>query len=288
MGILITGDAGVIGTELKKIVQGELLLVDKKNGCDLSKDDLSFIVDFNPETVFHLAASFERLYEDREFFKVNQSDNILASTRLNRVLRHCDKLKRYVFASSYLVYDEELYTSKYQPLGRVRLNEKCRINARNLIGASKYYTEKEIEFIAKDKFSFVHARIFRGYGCGSRDVISRTVRQKLDQIPTATYHLENSYDFIHAKDTAEALFRLSQIDYSGVVNVGTSVPCTMEEVFKTIGNKTFPINAPGLLAQPYENSVCDNSKLKSLTGWVPKINVREGIKIVEEYERSQK
>lgn len=287
MRILITGDKGVIGTELKKFLVGnELMCIDKVDGFNLAKNPLDAIVEFDPEVVFHLAASFERLYEDSRFFGVNQEDNILATTWFNSAISKCNSVKKYIFASSYLVYNDGYYTY-HEPQIAFRIDEQHELKPRNLIGASKLYAEKEIEFIGKGKFDYVFARIFRVYGNGSKDVVSRSVRAKIEGIQVATYNLKNCYDFIHAKDVAEALWRLSGLPFCGVVNVGTGVTTSIEKVFKTIGCETYPINAKGLLSQPYENSVCNNETLWEVTGWSPSIMIEDGVKMVEEYERTR-
>ena len=107
------------------------------------------------------------------------------------------KIKKVIFASSYLVYDKSLYLRKNSSLA-VKLNENSSKETRNLVGTAKYYHEKEVEFYKKFKknIKFHNLRIFRGYGPGSRDIISRWIRSSLNKEKINLFNAESSFDFI--------------------------------------------------------------------------------------------
>jgi carbamoyl-phosphate synthase large subunit len=122
--IFVSGGAGVIGLELVPILlkQGHQVIVgDLKNRPlsfpkeviyiqgdlnDLNKHDLENIA---PEIFIHLAATFERSTESYEFWKENFKHNVLLSHHIMSLMKEQKTLERIVFASSYLIYDPNLY-----------------------------------------------------------------------------------------------------------------------------------------------------------------------------------
>ena len=66
-------------------------------------------------------------------------------------------------------------------LRNFKIDENARLDPRNLIGASKLYHEKELKLFQQyNKSKEINIlRIFRGYGCGSNDVVSRWVRIRI-------------------------------------------------------------------------------------------------------------
>lgn len=305
--VLVTGGAGVIGRELVRLLaaKGSQLLVLDRVGlqdlppnvrfhyCDLSSDDLGRIREQRPSVVFHLAASFERTEESTEFWEPNYRDNIVASHRLLEALAESARPRCFVFASSYLVYDPTIYLSIGANGSGSRvtyLSEESPLRPRNLVGMAKLFTEYEGEFLASRKAigRVVNARIFRVYGRGSRDVISRWVRAALRGQPLSVYREQNSFDFIYAGDVAEALIRLAEAeDANGAVNVGSGVSRSIADVLSIL-RTWFPIeiqpeNVPGL----FEMSCADIYRLRSLTGWVPPTRLEEGIRYIVEYEQTR-
>lgn len=282
MRILITGSDGKIGKELVRKLretENELLLVDKKGFdsvmCDLSCDGLEFIRDFRPEIIFHLAASFERTDETPQFHWINQKDNILATYKLNELIASLDYCPtQYIYASSYLVYDSRLYLSKL-PLREPRILSECdEIDPRNLIGASKLYGEKEIDFLRKNihkDMKVTHARIFRVFGEGGQEFVSRLLEWKKLGIPVEVWKPENKFDYIHTSDCANALIDL--IGHGGVFNVGTGKATSIGEIVGTI-NPQIRITERNDL---FESSRADIENIQAVTNWKPTINVIDWI-----------
>jgi UDP-glucose 4-epimerase len=277
--ILVTGSSGRIGGYLVKILcDHELLLIDKKTGFDLSQAPMDKLIEFNPEIIFHLAASFERTDETPQFLKINYADNILASVRLNQVLPKMKALKKFIFASSYLLYDRSLYMSEIPGSCIIKsLSENDIVSPRNLCGAAKNYIEEELNFISRNyNLNVVHARIFRVYGENGQEFISRCAQWKEMGLPVDLWRPGNRFDYIHAQDVAEALKHLAFTDSNGVYNVATGETHSIREVVENIGCKTREVLAPDEL---YENSCGNIDKIRAL-GWTPKISFDEGIRRV--------
>lgn len=261
MRILVTGSDGQIGKELLKLLDShKLLLVDKKLGSNLNdKEVWKKIADFKPEGVFHLAASFDRLNEPPDFDKINWEDNMLATHNL---LNCVGTPNRFVFASSYLVYDDS------SPF----IYELMSTKPRNMIGASKLWAEKAIDFKLQDT-NVSHARIFRVYSKESHCFINHFVDVKKLGGSVNVWNTDGTFDFIHAKDVASALYSLFDSNVQGVFNVGTGTGHSVQDVINLIGVNT-------MKAEDYprsERSIASIGKIKSMTGWSPTIELEKGI-----------
>jgi len=244
------------------------------------------LAEFDPEVIFHLAASFERSTETADFWDENYRNNLIASHSLIEAATKCHKLKVLVFASSYLVYTPGLYLGNRE--GYIcKLKETDTVGPRNLCGSAKYYTEGELEFISRiGGFRSIFARIYRVFGRGSRDVISRWVRATLADESIEVYGEENHFDYIFADDVAEGLCRLAiSDDCKGPVNLSFGKARGIADVVRAV-TKFMPnlkVKSTDTEA-PLEGSEADISKLIHLTGWRPRISVEEGIRMVVEYE----
>lgn len=303
--VFVSGAVGVIGRELIRLLdkQGAIILAADRKSRPASfpksviyrQGDLNYITQeeldgFAPEIFFHLAASFERSTESYEFWEENFRDNVALSHHLITLLKDSLYLKKVIFPSSYLIYSESLYsfdTSQDKPR---KLAETDPIYPRNLTGSAKLNHEIELNFIKefKPKTQIVLARIYRGFGCNSRDVISRWVRTLLAGEEITVYHKENIFDYIYAEDTAEGLMQLSLSNFSGVVNLGTGHSEKIENVVEIL-KKHFPKLKARYedIKMSYEASEADTTKLEKVTGWLPRHNVAQAIDKIIKFEKSR-
>lgn len=305
--VVITGSAGIIGRELMArltSVAATILSIDREPltqmNCrktkhlrlNLDRDDLDRIRTFGPEVAIHLAASFERSAETPSFWDVSWQDDVLASHRFIQAIKDLRSVETFVFASSYLVYSPALYMFSAPRDAAVPLKEDDAIEPRNLCGVAKYYTERELHFVKtvmNPALRVVNARIYRVYGRGSRDVISRWVRAGRKGERIDVYNSQNRFDFIYAGDVAEALLRLATTpEAEGSVNIGTGEAKTVADVLETM-------KSLGLLKQSeivdlgirdvFEASCADTRRLEQLTGWRPPVKIGEGIQAILDYEQ---
>ena len=301
---VVTGGAGVIGQELVRMLRergDEVHVVDRlprpaafDEGVtyvqgDLAELDVSAITCADPEVVYHLAAAFERSTENPDFWLQNARDNIIASQNVLRATCASPSVRRYVFASSYLVYDPEQFLLAEPPTAVVELAEDNLIEPRNVCGAAKLLHEKEAHLAAEDpvqNFSVVSARIYRVYGRSSRDVVSRWVRAALRDEAVTLYGPESYFDYIHARDVAEGLLRLASADVEGPVNLGSGRSQTVSAMVDNIKTHVpdFAVEGPHP-ADTYEASQADVTRLELATGWRPRISLEEGVADLVAHER---
>ena len=292
--VLVTGGAGVIGRVLVRKLEereADILSIDlQPDANDERNRYVGHVLDYQkeitawPKIVFHLAASFQRTEIESGFFDDNFSNNVSLSHSMLSLIHNWEK---FIFASSYLVYDPLLYLWDDTHF----LKESDRISPRNIVGAAKYYTENELDFVCADeKMMGVSARIFRVYGRGSKDIISRTIQKALRGEPIIVYGERARFDYIFADDVAEGLIRLAEVDFpTTAVNLGTGRGRSLLDALEIIREHIpdMRVEHAEQIGHPIENSRADVSLLKELTGWTPPTPLEVGIRKVVEYERER-
>lgn len=305
--VLVTGGAGVIAREVLDLLSARgaiVLSVDRlpldrpaPDGvehlvADLADADLRPVIAFAPSVILHLAATFERSVESAEFWPQNWNDNVIVTHRLAEMATGVGSLRTFVFASSYLIYRTSQYLFSMPQDEAVALAEDSDIDPRNLCGAAKLYGERELGF-ARDvlggQFRTVAARIFRVYGRGSRDVVSRWVRAALRGDPVDVYHPENRFDYVYSRDVAEGLIRMA-IDQRavGVLNLATGRARPVSDVISAIESATGrPLDRRTLpVDEPYEASRADVGRLRERLAWVPDTALEDGVEALVAHERA--
>ena len=291
--VLVTGGAGVIGRVLVKKLEergARVVSIDREpakfdKATHYTDNVLGYMLTCEEQQiVFHLAASFGRTEIEQGFF----NENFYNNAGLTHTLLSCDHhWEKFIFASSYLVYDPLLYLWDDTHF----LKESDRIAPRNIVGAAKYYTENELDFVCQDeKMQGISARIFRVYGRGSKDIISRTIQKALRGEQIIIYGERARFDYIFADDVAEGLVRLAEVDFpTTAVNLGTGKGKSLAEVIPIIREHIPDIRVEysEKVGHPIENSRADVSLLKELTGWTPPTPLEVGIRKVVEYERER-
>jgi carbamoyl-phosphate synthase large subunit len=299
----VTGGAGVIGQELVEEIlsQGHEVLVgdlkpQPKNflgrvdylQMDLNDLTLEELERRKPNFLIHLAATFERSVETRNFWNENFHNNVRLSHHITTLATQLSSLERLVFASSYLVYDPSSYIFEQPQSASTRLSVGSPILPRNLVGAAKLFHERELEFLSgflQPNLDIVSARIYRGFGKGSRDVISRWARLALIGQPLAAHNLEGRFDYIFARDSASALLALATSSARGIFDVGTGQSHSVRDVLDLLS-----LEIPSIRidlqedVSTYESSCADISRISSLTGWKPKVSLAEGVRAVVMHE----
>ncbi len=304
--IFISGGAGIIGKHLVQMLienNAKILVGDIKKCPKIFlgkvkyfKKDLNFLKEkelrkFKPEIFIHLAATYERTVETKEFFNNNFHNNIRLSNHLLSIVSKIKSVKKIIFASSYLVYSSDLYLSK-KSKKPYKLKENSKINPRNLIGASKLYHENELKFLSnfRPDLSIISARIFRGYGLGSRDIVSRWVRDLIKKKTISIYGMNSSFDFIYCKDTAKSILKMINIKHKfKILNIGFGKSVKISEILKILKFEFKNMKTKKIIeTKEYENSFSDNGYLKNNMKLNLRYDIKKGIKEIIEYEKKKK
>jgi carbamoyl-phosphate synthase large subunit len=305
--VFVTGGAGVIGKQLIPMLKErgcEIFVGDLKpkpiefgDEIDYRQGDLVTLTqaefdEFAPDVMIHLAATFERSVESIEFYDDNFHNNLELSHRLMGLARESTTLSRVLYASSYLVYDSAQYLFDNPAPEAISLNPERHLNPRNLIGMAKLAHEAELKYMAQfasTRFEIVIARIYRGYGLGSRDVISRWVRSLLAGEPISVFKDQGMFDYIYCKDSAEGVVRLAlDTNYAGIVDLGTGKSKRVADVVSTL-RAHFP-NIEATFDDSdiqFEASQADTTQLQKILGWTPQYSVETAIPEIIGYESAR-
>ncbi|HEX8327583.1 MAG TPA: NAD-dependent epimerase/dehydratase family protein [Hymenobacter sp.] len=307
--IFISGGAGVIGQEMVRRLAGldadlQVLVGDVKprpadfparfqyRQGDLNQLTEQEIGAFAPDVFIHLAATFERSTETYGFWEENFQHNVRLSHHLMTVQKDLPSLRRVVFASSYLIYDPELYNFAEVPAQPRSLREDDPILPRNLTGMAKLAHEIELRFLQTfraEQFSTAIPRIYRGYGRNGRDITSRWVRMLLAGEEITVYGAESYFDYLYAADTAEGLLRLAAAEtVTGIINLGTGRARRVSDVVEVLRQ-----NFPGMQAKyvasniPFEASQADMTRWASQIDWLPTTTLEVAIPEIIAFERAR-
>ena len=301
---VVTGGAGVIGAELVRLLleRGAAVRVidvlprpsDMSPSVDYVQVDLArhgagAVAGFDPTAIYHLAATFERSTEVPEFWHDSAHNNVTASAQVLLGAMQSPNLTRYVFASSYLIYDPSLYLFDEPVEKACSLSEGDRIQPRNVCGAAKLLHEQEIALAAGDEtvgFSTVAARIYRVYGPSSRDVVSRWVRAAVRGEPIDVFGEESRFDYVYSADVAEGLVRLADSPATGVVNLASGRARAVVDVVAALQSHFPDLEVRGRIpADIYEGSEASVKRLQEVTGWSPPTELERGVANLVAHER---
>lgn len=305
--VFVSGGAGVIGLELipRLVERGTTVFVGDLKAKpqsfpagvryrqgdlnDLTKQEIE---DFAPDIFIHLAATFERSTETYGFWEENYWHNVRLSHHLMTLLKDLPALKRVVFASSYLIYDPALYQFGSPQANPLSLKETDRILPRNLTGMAKLAHEIELQFLNQFKstsFTSVCARIFRGYGKNSRDVISRWIRTLLAGEAIKVYRPEGLFDYIYAGDSAEGLVRLaSHNTTTGIINLGTGSSRRISDIINILRSYFPDMKVVEECSDiPFEASQADMTTYYATIGWKPELDLEQTIPEIIAYEKAK-
>ena len=122
-----------------------------------------------------------------------------------------------------------------------------------------------------------------GPGVGENTVMGRLMGQAARKEALHVLDERPVRDFIHVDDAVEALVRLADIDTpeSQVVNVSTARGVKIGDAVRIVAKITGrPIRKSGPLTdEPATQLILSNGRLDSLTGWVPQIQLEDGLEI---------
>jgi len=282
MKILITGDAGFVGTHFRKALsEHEIVGVDIKNGLDarhfFANDNTYF------DLVIHLAAIVGgRATIEGSPLSV-AVDLAIDSDMFQWALK--TRPGRIVYFSSSAAYPIYLqdYNSTHKLIeNNINLSD---VNSPDLTYGWAKLTGEMLAKHAEDKGLRVHVfRPFSGYGEDQSldypfpSFIERGAKK---ENPFKIWGTGNQVrDFIHISDVVNATLEAVKNDIEGPVNLGTGVPCSFNQLAEMVTriagyNPEFEriIGAP----EGVQYRVCNPSKMLSF--YKPKISLEQGIEL---------
>jgi UDP-glucose 4-epimerase len=247
--ILITGVCGFIGKNLAKKLMSENRVIGVDNFEYSNRDEMkSFIKDIEfIEADVSKKESFKKLPKDIDYifhfgapssiilFKKNPlhcyTETVLG---MWNVLEFAESIniKKLIYPSSGSVYAGNQMPHKEDILPKPR----------NLYAAAKIACEG-LAFSYQDFVSSVGLRIFAGYGPGEESkgefasVVYLFIRDILNDKPPIIFgDGSQSRDFVYIDDVVEAIIRSAEIDYTGIINVGSGISTSFNKLIDVIND----------------------------------------------------
>jgi len=303
MKVLVTGGAGFIGSHIVEhlIARGDqVVIVDNISSgrqgnihpeatfyrCDITQPELLEVFQKEkPQVVIHQAAQVHvnTSVEDPVF---DANTNIIGTIQL---LEACRKtgVEKVVYASSAAVYGNPVY---------LPLDENHPVKPLSGYGVSKYTVEHYLSVYAHlYNLPYTILRYANVYGIrqdprGEGGVISIFVDKVLRKETLTIFgDGEQTRDYIYVDDVARA--NLAAIDRGDgeVLNIGTGVRTSLNEVVKYFneiaGFKSQVVYGPERSGD-IKHSFFDHAKARQMLNWEPQTPLKDGLAITYEYYRN--
>ena len=293
MKVLITGGYGFIGSHVADRFHKEgyeVYIIDnlitgkrenitfKHKGYLLSAENSKCeeIIRSNKfDVIVHLAAQVS-VVESITNPRLDTESNILGLVNMLSLAKKY-AIKKFIFASSAAVYG----TNDHLPL-----TEADTCDPISPYGISKWlgesYCSKWQELYDVDSVCFRFSNVYgpRQGHLGEGGVIS-VFMNLLVKGESLTVHGNGGQtrDFIYVEDIADAIFRASYTNVSGIFNLSTNTECSISSIIETL--KSFDESIEVTYTESREgdiyNSYLSNDKIKKELDWCPLYDLQEGL-----------
>ena len=196
---------------------------------------------------------------------------------------------RVVVTSTSVVYG----TARYVPI-----DEKHPLQGQSPYSASKIGADKIAEsFFLSFKLPVITARPFNTYGPrqSARAIIPTVITQLYNGVKKIKLGaLHPTRDFNYVSDTCAGFIALAKCDAAvgKTVNIGSGIEITIKSLAKhiiTATGKKAVIVSDALRKRPENSEVerllCDNTQIKKLTSWCPKVPLEKGLSMTIDWFR---
>jgi carbamoyl-phosphate synthase large subunit len=304
--VFVSGGAGMIGRELCPLLRslGAIVMVGDLKPAPVGwigeiiyqQGDLNYLTrgeieEFQPEIYIHLVNTLEQstLAGDGWFEQVMQSQQL--SHHLMQTIMDLPSIRRVLFASSYLVYDPQLYHSEKSEAKVYSIKETDPVYPQHPNGLAKLAQEFELGILGlakRDVVGISIVRLFRRYGSGSHCEISKWIRSLIQGKEIVVRGKDSFFDYVHAVDIARGLSKLAACKEAlGIVNLGTGKARKVSEVLEVL-RPFFPAMKYTEVDTDlsFEASQADISLFVNFVGWRPQLSMEEVIPGMIEQEKS--
>jgi nucleoside-diphosphate-sugar epimerase len=283
----VTGSRGFVGSSLVKSLPKHGFTVTcvtnsrpvQKKGVYVnygSRESILSVIDAEgvPDVLFHLG--WGSVYEPQSPVHLDQN---LANTKTLLDELYENGLHKAILIGSSSEYGsrEGCLSETDPPVGQLTNYAQAKLEAcrYGLDAASKY-----------NKI-FIHVRLFHILGVGDRQdsLINQLYKSYCDSTALGLTACEQFRDYIYLSDAVDGIIRISEIDSSEIINLGSGRKIQLKELIKLFWDK---LGAPtellrfGAHERPSHEPVqppCYASldKLRRMTNWQPTLSIEEGI-----------
>jgi UDP-glucuronate decarboxylase len=192
-------------------------------------------------------------------------------------LKH-HRIRKFIHFSTVLLYDEKKITlpvSEHSPIDPYK----------NRYVLSKYMAEEAAKFYSR-WIPTITVRFSNLYGptpLQRYDLIHVLSRKLLADGRAEVWNSKPKRDFIYVDDAAEAIIKLVDSDYTGLLNLGTGTMTSVGRIVEIMREVSgCPIEVLDRPVPGPMHFVCDMSTLQRLIDWEPKVTIEEGVRRVYE------
>lgn len=250
------------------------------------------------DQVYHLAADMGGIGYIANHHGGLAKNNVLISTHLLEASR-VNQVDRFFYSSSACVYPQ--YKQNEADVAGLKEEDVWPADPEEGYGWEKLFTEKLCQYYAEDYGLETRvARFHNVYGPlgtydGGKEKAPAAMCRKVVLAPEfGDVEIwgdgEQTRSFMYISDCLEGVYRLTQSEHRGPLNLGTEKLVTINQlvdIVAGIAGKT--LNKKHSMAGPQgvrgRNS--DNSQVSRVLGWEPRVSLEEGLKTTYQWIESQ-
>ena len=194
---------------------------------------------------------------------------------LNKALDYFSKrnLKKFICFTTILLYDQKKLAL---PVG-----ERQDINPyANKYIFSKFLSEQIVKFYQKSVPSII-VRLSNIYGYTELrrpDLIPTIMQDVFEREKVEIWSNKPKRDFIFTEDAADAVLKLLETDFTGIINLGSGKMSSLKLISEIIedlsGKKIISKDQPVSGPMEFNTNI---KKISEITGWEPKFDIQKGL-----------
>ena len=203
---------------------------------------------------------------------------------LNKALDYFSKknLKKFICFTTILLYDQKKIV--------IPVDETQEINPfANKYIFSKYLSEQIVKFY-QSKVPSIIVRLSNIYGYTELrrpDLIPTIMQDVFEKEKVEIWSNKPKRDFIFTEDAADAVLRLLETDFTGILNLGSGKMSSLKlisEIIEDLSGKKI-ISKDKVVSGPMEFNT-NIKKIHEITGWEPKFDIKKGLEKTFDIMRS--
>lgn len=297
--VLVIRGSGFIGSHLceKLLDEGHEVICLDDLYCEIEnithlfgRDDFNFVRGEPMNKKLLKSLEFDYIFyshEDRDAFSLVMVPDKVILSNIVEILNVLEvakiKKSKVIFTSSYAVYGQ----AKIIPQ-----NENQKTDAVSVYGTTRIISEKLCKmYYFMFKVPTLILRLSNVFGPKQKNgVIKSFVNKILNGKPPIIHGKgDQTRDFVYIDDVLDAYVKAMEVDFCGVINIGSKKETRIKELAKNIakicGKEIEPVNA-----EPRPNDImrscCDNTEAKNMLKWEPKMKFDDGLKKYIEWARN--
>jgi GDP-D-mannose 3',5'-epimerase len=301
--VLVTGAGGFIGHHLVKhlvekgyVVRGVDIKSPEYESTDADEFLIADLRDYaeclratnDIDEVYHLAADMGGI----GYITSSHAGITINNTLINAHMLHAarqNRVNRFLFSSSACIYPQHL--QKNPDVTPLREEDAFPADPEEGYGLEKLYMEKLCQYFTEDwGFATRVVRFHNVYGPlgtydGGREKAPAAICRKIAVLADRS-DIEiwgdgkQTRSFMYIDDCVEGIYRIMRSTYSLPLNLGTDELVSIDElvdIVSEIAGKTLVKRHDTSRPQGVRGRNSDNSRLRTILGWEPKIPLRQGL-----------